>query len=119
MQDAIFGPSWIFNAHHVSYFTRGKGRIQVVTPEGTIVLDQEVSAGQLVVIPKHFRVTKQAALDSPLEWADLMTHRSPVSYFLAGKNAEYKVLPFGWMVAGEAPGLMFNHLNWDDFRDLV
>ncbi|GAQ85366.1 hypothetical protein KFL_002320010, partial [Klebsormidium nitens] len=98
--NAIFAPGWSPNAHHVVYFTRGKGRIQVAAPGGKSELDREVSAGQLVIIPKHFPATKLAARESPLEWVTVMTSPAPVSSFLAGAHSVYKAFPFDWLVAG-------------------
>ncbi|GAQ85384.1 RmlC-like cupins superfamily protein [Klebsormidium nitens] len=99
--DAIFAPSRYFPAHRVTYFTRGKGRIQVAAPGGTNALDQEVSAGQLVVIPKNFPFITMAARDSPLEWVDLYMACSSLCFcFVAGNDSVYKALPFDWLVTG-------------------
>ncbi|GAQ91246.1 RmlC-like cupins superfamily protein [Klebsormidium nitens] len=98
--DALFAPTWSANAHHIVYFTRGKGRIQVAGPGGKTVLDRAVGEGDLVVIPKHFPAAKLAARAAPLEWVDVMTSPAPLSFFLAGANSVYKAFPFDVLVAG-------------------
>ncbi|KAM1225814.1 hypothetical protein PS2_044031 [Malus domestica] len=70
----------------VIYIARGSGRIQIVGVNGQRLLDAEVTAGQLLVVPTFFMVAKLAG-HTGLECFTLMTSSQPVVEDLAGKTS--------------------------------
>lgn len=85
--DAISSPIYAPDSTvQVIYVARGSGRIQVVGVNGQRLLDAEVTAGQLLVVPTFFMVAKLAGQNG-LECFTVMTSSKPVLEDLAGKTS--------------------------------
>ncbi|KAK9998535.1 hypothetical protein SO802_018138 [Lithocarpus litseifolius] len=59
-------------ALQVTYIIRGSGRLQVVVVDGHRVLETTVKAGNLLIVPRFFVVSKIAAPDG-MEWFSIIT----------------------------------------------
>ncbi|KAM2690973.1 hypothetical protein EV1_044072 [Malus domestica] len=85
--DAISSPIYTPDSTvQVIYVVRGSGRIQIVGVNGQRLLDAEVTAGQLLVVPKFYMVAKLAGQNG-LECFAVMTSSQPVLEDLAGKTS--------------------------------
>lgn len=85
--DAISSPIYAPDSTvQVIYVARGSGRIQIVGVNGQRLLDAEVTAGQLLVVPTFFMVAKLAGQNG-LECFTVMTSSRPVLEDLAGKTS--------------------------------
>lgn len=79
------------SAFQVTYIARGHGRVQVVGIDGERVLEVEVKAGFLFIVPRFFVVSKIAGNDG-LEWFSIITTPMPIFCHLAGKTSVWKAL---------------------------
>ncbi|KAL5710661.1 hypothetical protein ACHQM5_021197 [Ranunculus cassubicifolius] len=79
------------SAYQVTHIVRGRGRAQVVGMDGKRVLEIEVKAGYLLVIPRFYVVSKIAG-DEGLQWFSIVTSPSPVFNQLGGSNSVWKAL---------------------------
>lgn len=85
--DAISSPIYAPDSTvQVIYVARGSGRIQIVGVNGQCLLDAEVTAGQLLVVPTFFMVAKLAGQNG-LECFTVITSSQPVLEDLAGKTS--------------------------------
>lgn len=79
------------SAFQVTYIARGHGRVQVVGIDGVRVLEVEVKAGFLFIVPRFFVVSKIAGNEG-LEWFSIITTPKPIFCHLAGKTSVWKAL---------------------------
>lgn len=68
-------PQWNVYANVALYVTNGKGQIQMVNDNGDSVFDQEITSGQLLVVPQGFSVVKRGTSEQ-LEWIEFNTNES-------------------------------------------
>ncbi|CAI8618832.1 unnamed protein product [Vicia faba] len=73
------------------YIARGSGKIEIVGLSGKRVLDSQVKAGHLVVVP-HFFVVAQIAGDEGMENYSIVTTTKPLFEELAGKTSVWGAL---------------------------
>ncbi|KAK9998536.1 hypothetical protein SO802_018139 [Lithocarpus litseifolius] len=79
------------SALQVTYIIRGSGRLQVVGVDGHRVLETTVKAGNLLIVPRFFVVSKIAAPDG-MEWFSIITTPNPIFTHLAGRTSVWKAL---------------------------
>lgn len=85
--NAISSPIYTTDATvQVVYVAGGSGQIQIVGLNGQLVLDTEVKAGDLLVVPSFFMVAKRAG-GNGLECFSVITSSQPVLEDLAGKTS--------------------------------
>ncbi|KAH7518773.1 hypothetical protein FEM48_Zijuj09G0206600 [Ziziphus jujuba var. spinosa] len=85
--NAMSSPTYTTDSSvRVIYVVNGGGRIQIVGLMGKRVLDAEVKAGQLVVVPAFFAVAKLAG-DEGMECISIITNAEPVLEDLAGEES--------------------------------
>ncbi|XP_054778603.1 glutelin type-A 2-like [Prosopis cineraria] len=75
----------------VIYVARGSGKIEIVGLNGESVLDSQVEAGQLIVVPKFF-VSTQIASEDGMELYSILTTKRPVFEELAGKPSIWEAM---------------------------
>ncbi|KAK2643655.1 hypothetical protein Ddye_018851 [Dipteronia dyeriana] len=85
-KNAIYAPHWNPEAHSIMYFTRGSGRIQIVSQRGDSVFDDNVKEGQVIVVPQAFAVVQKAG-NRGLEWISFKTHPLAMINQLAGRGS--------------------------------
>lgn len=85
-------PQWNVNANAALYVTNGKAHIQMVNDNGQRVFDQEISSGQLLVVPQGFSVSKRATSDK-FEWIEFKTNENAQINTLAGRTSVMTGLP--------------------------
>ncbi|KAI4326563.1 hypothetical protein MLD38_031865 [Melastoma candidum] len=90
--NALLVPHYNLNAHSICYVIRGRARIQVVDDNGRNVFDDEVSEGQVVVIPQGFAVVKKAE-GQRFEWVSFKTNDNAMMSQLAGRTSVLRALP--------------------------
>ncbi|CAL5214323.1 unnamed protein product [Lathyrus oleraceus] len=73
------------------YIARGSGKIEIVGLSGKRVLDAQVKAGHLTVVP-HFFVAAQIAGDEGMETYSIVTTTKPLFEELAGKTSIWEAL---------------------------
>uniref|UniRef100_A0A5B7A9Q1 Putative glutelin type-A 3 n=1 Tax=Davidia involucrata TaxID=16924 RepID=A0A5B7A9Q1_DAVIN len=84
----------MYTAHsevQLTYIVKGSGRIQIVGISGERVLDTEVQAGQVFVVPKFFVVATIADAEG-MEFFCVITSSQPVFGQLAGATSVWKAL---------------------------
>ncbi|XP_074315816.1 11S globulin seed storage protein 1-like [Silene latifolia] len=91
-RDAIMAPLYNLNAHDIMYCLQGRARIQIVNDQGNQVFDDEVSQGQLVVVPQNFAVVKQAR-EEGFEWISFKTSENAMFQTLAGRTSAIRAMP--------------------------
>ncbi|KAH9290510.1 hypothetical protein KI387_034627, partial [Taxus chinensis] len=79
------------SAFQVTYITRGSGRVQVVGIDGERVLETEIKAGSLFIVPR-FHVVSKIAGDEGMEWFSIITTPNPIFCHLAGRTSVWKAL---------------------------
>ncbi|OMO74408.1 11-S seed storage protein, plant [Corchorus capsularis] len=79
------------SALQVTYIVKGSGRLQVVGLDGKRVLETIVKAGNLLIVPRFFVVSKIADPDG-LSWFSIITTPNPVFTHLAGSIGAWKAL---------------------------
>uniref|UniRef100_A0A0C9RGQ2 TSA: Wollemia nobilis Ref_Wollemi_Transcript_26035_1627 transcribed RNA sequence n=1 Tax=Wollemia nobilis TaxID=56998 RepID=A0A0C9RGQ2_9CONI len=79
------------SAFQVTYIARGSGRVQVVGIDGERVLETELKAGCLFIVPR-FHVVSKIAGDEGMEWFSIITKANPVFCNLAGRTSVWKAL---------------------------
>eukprot|EP00253_Pinus_taeda_P005367 PITA_05367 len=79
------------SAFQVTYIARGHGRAEVVGIDGAKVLEVEVKAGFLFIVPRFFIVSKIAGNEG-LEWFSIITTPKPIFCQLGGKTSAWKAL---------------------------
>ncbi|OMO67656.1 11-S seed storage protein, plant [Corchorus capsularis] len=79
------------SALQVTYIVRGSGRLQVVGVDGKRVLETIVKAGNLLIVPRFFVVSKIADPDG-LSWFSIITTPNPIFTHLAGSIGAWKAL---------------------------
>ncbi|XP_057534499.1 glutelin type-D 1-like [Amaranthus tricolor] len=79
------------SALQVTYIVRGSGRVQVVGIDGRRMLEANVKAGQLFIVPRFFVVSKIAD-PMGMEWFSIITTPNPTFTHLAGKTSAWKAL---------------------------
>ncbi|BFG19824.1 hypothetical protein CerSpe_060980 [Prunus speciosa] len=85
--NAISSPIYTTDATvQVVYVAGGSGQIQIVGLNGQLVLDTEVKAGDLLVVPSFFMVAKLSG-GNGLECFSVITSSQPVLEDLAGKTS--------------------------------
>ncbi|GBG70612.1 hypothetical protein CBR_g6739 [Chara braunii] len=78
-------PHWNPDAMEVGMVTAGRGLIQVVFPDGTSAIKEEVQKGDLFVVPRFHPVVQVASRDDPFEFVGFTSNSKPAHpYFLAG-----------------------------------
>ncbi|CAL5214322.1 unnamed protein product [Lathyrus oleraceus] len=73
------------------YIARGSGKFEIVGLSGERVLDAQVKAGHLIVVP-HFFVVAQIAGDEGMESYSIVTTTKPLFEELAGKTSVWGAL---------------------------
>jgi len=81
MQNGIYSPHWNMDANSVVYVIRGQGHVRVVNNEGIVVFDDELRAGQLLVVPQNFMVAEEAG-DEGFEYVVFKTNDNAVTSYL-------------------------------------
>lgn len=81
------------NANGVMYVTRGEGRVQIVDHRGQCVLDEQLSEGQVVVVPMNYAVVKQAGNNQGFEWVGFNTNDNAMINTIAGRSSTFRGLP--------------------------
>nr|3QAC_A Chain A, 11S globulin seed storage protein [Amaranthus hypochondriacus] len=120
-RNAMMAPHYNLNAHNIMYCVRGRGRIQIVNDQGQSVFDEELSRGQLVVVPQNFAIVKQAFEDG-FEWVSFKTSENAMFQSLAGRTSAIRSLPIDvvsniyQISREEAFGLKFNRPETTLFR---
>ncbi|KAK4254381.1 hypothetical protein QN277_009771 [Acacia crassicarpa] len=90
--NAIRAPLYLMNpAVQVIYVAGGSGKIEIVGFNGKSVLDTQVEAGHLLVVPKFFAAAQIAGEDG-MELYSILTTKSPMFEELAGKSSVWEVL---------------------------
>lgn len=84
---AVHAP-WVIReaAAQAVYVARGSGRVQIVGTGGATLLDAEVAAGSLFVVPR-FAVACVAAGADGMEWVSLIKSPRPVVEYFTGKGS--------------------------------
>ncbi|GBG70611.1 hypothetical protein CBR_g6738 [Chara braunii] len=78
-------PHWNPDSIEVGMVTAGRGLVQVVFPNGTSAITEEVQKGDLFVVPRFHPVVQVALGDDPFEFVGVTTTSRPARpYFLAG-----------------------------------
>ncbi|ESQ36546.1 hypothetical protein EUTSA_v10009410mg [Eutrema salsugineum] len=90
--NAMVLPQWNVNANAALYVTNGKAHIQMVNDNGQRVFDQEISKGQLLVVPQGFAVVKRATGEQ-FEWIEFKSHENAQINTLAGRTSVMRGLP--------------------------
>ncbi|EOA36574.1 hypothetical protein CARUB_v10011751mg [Capsella rubella] len=90
--NAMVLPQWNVNANAALYVTNGKAHIQMVNDNGERVFDQEISNGQLLVVPQGFSVMKRATSEQ-FEWIEFKTNENAQVNSLAGRTSVMTGLP--------------------------
>ncbi|KAL9227597.1 hypothetical protein vseg_003270 [Gypsophila vaccaria] len=91
-RNAVMAPLYNLNAHDIVYCVEGRARIQIVNDQGNRVFDDELSKGQLVVVPQNFAVVKQAT-EEGFEWISFKTSENAMFQTLAGRTSAIRALP--------------------------
>ncbi|KAH9298951.1 hypothetical protein KI387_030633, partial [Taxus chinensis] len=60
------------SAFQVTYIAQGSGRVQVVGIDGERVLETEIKAGSLFIVPRFYVVSKIAGEDG-MQWFSIIT----------------------------------------------
>nr|XP_027071515.1 LOW QUALITY PROTEIN: 12S seed storage globulin 1-like [Coffea arabica] len=92
-KNAVFAPHWYVNANGVMYVTRGEGRVQIVDHRGQCVLDEQLSEGQVVVVPMNYAVVEQAGNNQGFEWVGFNTNDNAMINTIAGRSSTFRGLP--------------------------
>lgn len=85
-------PQWNVNANAALYVTKGKAHIQMVNDNGQRVFDQEISKGQLLVVPQGFAVVKRAT-SQQFQWIEFKSNDNAQINTLAGRTSVMRGLP--------------------------
>ncbi|XP_010262323.1 PREDICTED: glutelin type-B 5-like [Nelumbo nucifera] len=91
-KNSILTPHWNMNAHAVVYVTRGSARCQIVEENGRLVFDDELSEGQLLVVPQNFVVLTQAGNEG-FRWISFKTSDNARRSSLSGRNSIMRAMP--------------------------
>ncbi|CAL0329915.1 unnamed protein product [Lupinus luteus] len=84
---AIRAPSYLASpVVQLIYIARGSGKIEIVGLNGELVLDTQIEAGQLIVVPQ-FYVAAQVAGVAGLESYSIVTTTKPLFEELGGKES--------------------------------
>lgn len=92
LQNALYTPHWSMTDHRIVYVTRGEARVQIVGQNGQNVFDEQVSKGNMFVIPQFFASVARAG-DSGFEWISFKTSSQPTKSPLAGSTSVFRALP--------------------------
>ncbi|KAB1995710.1 hypothetical protein ES319_D13G178800v1 [Gossypium barbadense] len=79
------------SALQVTYIVKGSGRLQVVGVDGKRVLETIVKAGNLLIVPRFFVVSKIAD-PGGLSWFSIITTPNPMFTHLAGSIGAWKAI---------------------------
>ncbi|CAG7909012.1 cruciferin CRU4 [Brassica rapa] len=90
--NAMVLPQWNVNANAALYVTKGKAHIQMVNDNGQRVFDQEISQGQLLVVPQGFAVVKRAT-SQQFQWIEFKSNDNAQINTLAGRTSVMRGLP--------------------------
>lgn len=74
------------------YIARGSGKIEIVGINGKRVLDAQVKAGHLIVVPHFFVVAQIAGEEEGMESYSIVTATKPLFEELAGKTSVWGAL---------------------------
>ncbi|ESQ36545.1 hypothetical protein EUTSA_v10009863mg [Eutrema salsugineum] len=85
-------PQWTANANTVLYATGGQARIQVVDDNGQSVFNEQVTQGQLLVVPQGFAVVKTAG-ETGFEWISFRTNDNAYMNTLSGETSYLRAVP--------------------------
>ncbi|KAL6978677.1 hypothetical protein U1Q18_020342 [Sarracenia purpurea var. burkii] len=111
--DALYTPHWSVNGHSIVYVIRGEGQVQVVDHSGQDVMNDNVSQGDMFVIPQYFAATLKAGRNG-VEWLSFKTTGSPRKSPVAGYTSVMRAMPLevitnSYQVSpGEARNLKYN-----------
>ncbi|MED6131015.1 hypothetical protein PIB30_005969 [Stylosanthes scabra] len=90
--NAIKTPSHLINpVAQLIYIARGSGKVEIVGLNGQNVLDTQVEAGQLILVPQFFMAALIAG-DQGLETCSIVTTEKPLFEELAGKASVWGAL---------------------------
>ncbi|GLJ35813.1 hypothetical protein SUGI_0719070 [Cryptomeria japonica] len=91
-KDAMCSPGHSSDsAFQVTYITKGSGRVEVVGIDGERLLEFELQAGYLFIVPRFYVVSKIAG-DEGMQWFSIITTPNPVFCNHAGKTGVLKSL---------------------------
>lgn len=79
------------SALQLTYIVRGRGRVQVVGPNGKRVLETIIEEGYLFIVPRFYMASKIADPDG-MEWFSIITIPNPIFTHLAGSSSVWKAL---------------------------
>nr|CAA52763.1 11S globulin [Avena sativa] len=91
-QNAILSPFWNINAHSVIYMIQGHARVQVVNNNGQTVFSDILHRGQLLIVPQHFVVLKNAEREG-CQYISFKTNPNSMVSHIAGKTSILRALP--------------------------
>ncbi|XP_050236133.1 glutelin type-D 1-like [Mercurialis annua] len=90
--NAMRSPGFSYDsALQVMYIVRGSGRVQVAGATWERVLEFDLSAGCLFIIPR-FLVVSMIANSEGMEWFSVITTPDPVFTYLAGETSVWQAL---------------------------
>ncbi|KAK9055712.1 hypothetical protein SSX86_026797 [Deinandra increscens subsp. villosa] len=91
-QNALLSPHWEINGHTVVYVLRGEAQVEVVSNNGEPVLNEQVSRGDIFVVPQFFATTARAGQNG-FEWVAFKTNKSPMKSPVAGYTSVFRAMP--------------------------
>ncbi|XP_071905739.1 11S globulin-like [Coffea arabica] len=68
-------------------------RVQIVDHRGQCVLDEQLSEGQVVVVPMNYAVVEQAGNNQGFEWVGFNTNDNTMINTIAGRSSTFRGLP--------------------------
>nr|XP_043621177.1 11S globulin seed storage protein Ana o 2.0101-like [Erigeron canadensis] len=91
-KNAVLAPHYNLNAHSIIYVISGGSRLQIVGNDGSLVFDDMVQKGQLIVVPQAFAVIKKAG-EEGCEWVAFKTNDDAITTQLAGRFSYVREVP--------------------------
>lgn len=88
MQGSMMAPHVNPTATEYGIVLRGSGRIQIVTPNGSLALDAKVNEGDVFCVPRYFAFCQIASRTGPFEFFGFTTSaRENRPQFLVGAHS--------------------------------
>lgn len=79
------------SAYQVTYILQGSGRVQVVGVDGKRVLEVQLQAGNLFIVPR-FHVVSKIADNEGMHWFSIISTPNPIFTNMAGATGVWKAL---------------------------
>ncbi|KAJ9158884.1 hypothetical protein P3X46_024428 [Hevea brasiliensis] len=90
--NAMYSPTYTVNgADRLVYVVKGRGNVQIVGISGKRVLDTNIKAGQMFLVPKFFTVAEIAGSEG-MEFVSIITSTWPFVEELATKKSVWNAL---------------------------